>query len=194
MARPAEFDRTEVLEKAMHVFWRTGYNATSVTDLVDATSLKPGSLYGAFKSKRELFVEVIDTYAAKSLHRVTSAFEEATSPVNGIELFFNRFCNDLANDEIGKGCLMVNTMLELATEDDDIRLQVSDYLNQVEQHFLQAISEGQQQGEITRTLSAEDLATSLMTTIWGLRVLSSKRPSRDKYNAIITNTLRSLNA
>lgn len=42
MARPAEFDRTDVLEKAMNVFWRTGYNASSITDLVKATSLNRG--------------------------------------------------------------------------------------------------------------------------------------------------------
>jgi TetR/AcrR family transcriptional repressor of nem operon len=60
MARPAEFDRNDVLNKAMDVFWRTGYTATSVSDLVHATNLKPGSLYAAFNSKRGLFLEVID--------------------------------------------------------------------------------------------------------------------------------------
>ena len=81
MARPAEFNRDDVIEKAMNVFWRTGYASTSISDLVSATSLKPGSLYGAFKSKRDLFIEVVDTYAERSIQRVTSFLQTTPSPV-----------------------------------------------------------------------------------------------------------------
>ena len=194
MARPAEFDRSEVLDKAMNVFWRTGYSATSVTDLVDATKLKPGSLYGAFQSKRGLFLEVIDTYSVRSIERVTKAMSETSSPVKGIEKFFQRFCNELGKDEIGKGCLMVNTMLELATEDDEIRERISNYLGQVEQNFHDALIKAQEIGEIDKKKDAADLATYLMTCIWGLRVLSSKRPEPSKYQAVVDNILLSLHS
>lgn len=194
MARPAEFDRTDVLEKAMNVFWRTGYSATSVTDLVNATKLKPGSLYGAFQSKRGLFLEVIDTYAARSLNRVSSVMEDAETPLKGIEQFFKCFCDDLVNDRLGKGCLMVNTMLELATEDDEIRERVGGYLSQVETYFTKALTQAQEQGLLDKQQSAEDLATYLMTNIWGLRVLSSKRPDQSKYDAVIANMLKALHS
>ncbi len=194
MARPAEFDRTDVLEKAMNVFWRTGYSATSVTDLVNATKLKPGSLYGAFQSKRGLFIEVIDTYAGRSLERVSGVLNNAVSPLKGIEEFFKRFCDDLESDSIGKGCLMVNTMLELATEDDEIRERVGGYLDQVEKHFSETLRSAQASGELDKGQSAEDLATYLMTSIWGLRVLSSKRPDRAKFDAVVANVLISLHS
>ncbi|WP_415911481.1 TetR/AcrR family transcriptional regulator [Neptuniibacter sp. QD37_11] len=194
MARPAEFDRTDVLEKAMNVFWRTGYSATSVTDLVNATKLKPGSLYGAFQSKRGLFLEVIDTYAERSLNRVSSVMENAETPLKGIEQFFKCFCDDLVHDRLGKGCLMVNTMLELATEDDEIRERVGGYLSQVETYFTNALIQAQEQGLLDRKQSPEDLSTYLMTNIWGLRVLSSKRPHQSKYDAVITNMLKALHS
>jgi len=194
MARPAEFDRSDVLEKAMNVFWRTGYSATSVTDLVNATKLKPGSLYGAFQSKRGLFLEVIDTYAARSLNRVSSVMEDAETPLKGIEQFFKCFCDDLVNDRLGKGCLMVNTMLELATEDEEIRERVGGYLSQVETYFTNALAQAQEQGLLDKQQSPEDLATYLMTNIWGLRVLSSKRPDQSKYDAVITNMLKALHS
>ena len=54
MGRPALYERDDVLEKAMHAFWDNGYNSTSMAQLVEATSLQPGSLYAAFKSKEEL--------------------------------------------------------------------------------------------------------------------------------------------
>lgn len=192
MARPAEFDRNEVLEKAMNQFWHTGYTATSVTDLVNVTALKPGSLYGAFSSKRGLFLEVIDNYAKRSLNRVESTFAQAGSPREGIETFFSLLLKDLKADEVGKSCLLVNTLLELSFEDEEIRAKVADYLDQIESYFLSAIRQGQTQGEIDSSVDAEVLATFVMTSIWGLRVLSSKRPCPDRYAGVITQVLRVL--
>ncbi|MDO6592652.1 TetR/AcrR family transcriptional regulator [Neptuniibacter sp. 1_MG-2023] len=192
MARPAEFDRTDVLEKAMGVFWRTGYNASSITDLVKATQLKPGSLYGAFQSKRGLFMEALDTYSKRSIERIAAVLSKSESPLKNIESFFIIFCEELEKDQIGKGCFMINTMLELATEDDEIRERVSLYLDQVEQSFCDTISKAQQLGEIDPHKNAQDLATYLMTNIWGLRVLSSKRPNHKKYEAVISNILLTL--
>lgn len=192
MARPAEFDRQDVLEKAMNVFWRTGYSATSISDLVDATSLKPGSLYGAFQSKRDLFLEVIDTYANRSLERVSNALSESDSPLENIETFFKRFASDLSNDEIGKGCLLVNTLLELATEDEEVRARVSHYFDQLEKHFENTIIQAQKLGQLDKNKEPEVLATYLMTSIWGLRVLSGKRPDSKTFDKVIQQTLSTL--
>ncbi len=87
---------------------------------------------------------------------------------------------------------MVNTMLELATEDDEIRERVGGYLGQVESYFREALTKAQETGQLDNNQSPEDLATFLMTNIWGLRVLSSKRPDRQKYDAVINNVLRAL--
>ncbi|MCO4756601.1 MAG: TetR/AcrR family transcriptional regulator [Oceanospirillaceae bacterium] len=192
MARPAEFVRRDVLEKAMEVFWRTGFTGTSVTDLVKATNLKPGSLYGAFHSKRGLFMEVIDTYAQNSLSRVSTCLLNNDSPIEAIQAFFTRFSNDIAMDEIGRGCLMVNTMLELATEDDEIRERITNYLDQIEKMFADTLTRAQQQGELTAEASPEALAKFLMAGMWGMRVMSSKRPHAESYQSIVSNMLNAL--
>ncbi len=192
MARPAEFDRRDVLEKAMEVFWRTGFTGTSVTDLVKATNLKPGSLYGAFQSKRGLFMEVIDTYAHCSLDRVATCLSEGETPLQAIHDFFERFSNDIVLDEIGRGCLMVNTMLELATEDDEIRHKITDYLLQVENMFCSTLKKAQDAGELPADKDPEAIAKFLMTGIWGMRVLSSTRPDPQAYKEVINNLLITL--
>ena len=66
MARPAQYDRDKILDKAMQTFWEHGYHATSISDLVEATRLQPGSLYAAFESKRGLFLAALDHYAGQS--------------------------------------------------------------------------------------------------------------------------------
>ena len=117
MARPAEFDRKEVLDKAMKVFWRTGYTATSVNDLVNATNLKPGSIYGAFNSKRGLFLEVIDAYANNSLTRIQRCMEQRDSAVEAIHLFFSRMTEEVSCCTIGKGCFIINTLFHFNTKE-----------------------------------------------------------------------------
>ncbi|HEY5957444.1 MAG TPA: TetR/AcrR family transcriptional regulator [Polyangiaceae bacterium] len=66
MARPREFDETEVLDRALHAFWARGYDATSVEDLVEATGLGRASLYGAFGDKEQLFRRVVAHYLERS--------------------------------------------------------------------------------------------------------------------------------
>ncbi|WP_027857290.1 TetR/AcrR family transcriptional regulator [Marinobacterium jannaschii] len=194
MARPAEFVREEVLDKAMEVFWRTGYSGTSVTDLVKATSLKPGSLYGAFNSKRGLFMEVIDTYTNRGLNNAKTCLNSTENPLDAIHLYFDHFCSDLAADEIGKGCFIINTLLELATEDDEIRIRITDYLNEIEGEFISTLEKAKAAGQISAAKDPASLAKLLMTGIWGMRVMSSTRPDPQAYGAVTSHLLAQLQA
>lgn len=192
MARPAEFDRTEVLDKAMEVFWRTGFTATSVADLVTATSLKPGSLYSAFDSKRGLFVEVIDTYAARRIDNAQKVLGNTEAPLTAVHEFFNNLRIDACNDEIGRGCLMVNTMLELATEDADLRERITGYLDQIEGFLCTALTRAKELGQLESHANPAALAAFLMSNVWGLRVMSSSRPDHARYQQVIDHVLASL--
>src|SRR6266702_5721205 len=60
--RPREFDREAALEQAIDVFWRHGYEATSVSDLTAAMGINPPSLYAAFGDKEKLFLEAVERY------------------------------------------------------------------------------------------------------------------------------------
>src|SRR5258707_15488421 len=73
MARPRSFDEEEVLRAARDQFWTLGYAATSLDDLMAATGLGKGSLYGAFGSKRELFLRIVDEYCARGVEDVSKA-------------------------------------------------------------------------------------------------------------------------
>jgi AcrR family transcriptional regulator len=73
MARPRSFDEDEVLRVARDQFWSTGYAATSVDDILTATGLGKGSLYGAFGDKHRLFLRVFDDYCAAATEAVRRA-------------------------------------------------------------------------------------------------------------------------
>ncbi|HSH40807.1 MAG TPA: helix-turn-helix domain-containing protein, partial [Arenicellales bacterium] len=76
MSRNKAFDETEVLERAMTLFWRKGYEATSIQELVTHTGIQRGSLYATYGDKRRLFLAALDHYcgviAARRLHVLTA--------------------------------------------------------------------------------------------------------------------------
>ena len=76
MAGVKQFDRIDVLDRAMALFWRRGYEATSIQDLVDATGINRGSLYASFTSKKGLFLAVLDHYAEKLGKPLTDALDD----------------------------------------------------------------------------------------------------------------------
>jgi TetR/AcrR family transcriptional repressor of nem operon len=193
MARPVEFVRAEVISSAMNVFWHSGYGATSINTLVQATKLKPGSLYGAFHSKRDLFLEIIDTYAGNRLARIEAELIAAATPLTGIEALFSRLRQELIDDRDGRGCLMVNTLLEMGSQDDEIRERISAHLNRIEQHLATTLQRAIDSGELRTDTSASTLGQFLMSGIWGLRVMSKKRPQAAVYDGIIHQLLLVLN-
>lgn len=79
MSRAREFDETEVLDKALQVFWQQGYEGTSLNDLLDATGLTKSSLYATFGSKEDLFHRIVERYLSKHVEfRQACALAEPT--------------------------------------------------------------------------------------------------------------------
>jgi TetR/AcrR family transcriptional repressor of nem operon len=170
MARPASFDREQVLGKATATFWEQGYHATSISDLVEATQLQPGSLYAAFESKRGLFLAALDHYAQQSKQRLRQVLAGAQDPLAGIRQFFGQLAS--AGSAPGRGCLLVNTVLEVGRHDPVVQARVKAHLAEIEGELRRVLQQAQTQRQLGADKSPEVLARFLMTTIWGLRVLN----------------------
>ncbi len=192
MARPARFEREEVLEKAMRTFWDQGYCATSMANLVEVTDLKPGSLYAAFRSKRDLFLAALDYYAERSLARVGQILAAADSPLEGVRSYFRQLAREVA-DPKGKGsCFLVNTVLESARQDKAVQKRVKRHLAAIEALFQQALETAQANGELAPDKDPTALAAFLMSSIWGLRVLGGTAPGPERTQAVVNQVLTQL--
>lgn len=172
MARPATYDREEVLGRATAVFWERGYADTSINQLVQATRLQPGSLYAAFESKEGLFLAVLDHYAAQSLARLREHLSAAADPLSGVRSFFDGLARADRAAAI-RGCLLVNTAIEVGRQDSRIRSRVRDHLAAIEGCLRDALQQARDNGDLAPDKSPADLAGFLMATIWGLRVLGA---------------------
>lgn len=179
MARPRSFNKDQVLDQVMILFWEKGYGATSMMDIQQATGLKPGSLYDCFGGKYELFLQAIEQYRQTIVQKRLQKLTAPGPARQRLEEFFN----DLVAFSLGEGrklgCLMSNTAVEMAPHDGQTREIVQDNLVEIAQAFCEVIEDGQASGEFTSTESPEDLARFLTSTLQGLRVMAKSGTSAD---------------
>ncbi|HVJ51792.1 MAG TPA: TetR/AcrR family transcriptional regulator [Aliidongia sp.] len=178
MARPREFDETAVLEAAIQCFWERGYEATSIRDLADKMGIAGASLYNAFGDKRSLYRRALDHYVEISFADRVGRFEGTMPPRAAIAAFFHEIIERSLADAQRKGCMLVNSALEVAPHDPEFQRVVAGVLVQVESFFRRCAEAGQKDGTITRAQSAEDLGRLMLSLLIGIRVLTRTRPDR----------------
>src|SRR5947199_3927391 len=172
MGRPRSFDDDVVIERAMEVFWAHGYANTSPAQLAEATGVAKGSLYNAFKSKRELFDRALAHYdrqtselAAELLAQPGTTRECIRSALRFIVDF------DLAQQP-PRGCLVGNTAMELAGHDPQIARTIRTIQDRQTAALTARIEQGRRDGDVGSEADARALAEFLATTLAGLRVMA----------------------
>src|SRR3981189_3924608 len=103
--RPREFDREAALERAIDVFWRHGYEATSVSDLPAAMDINPPSLYAAFGDKEKLFLEAVERYEEQRRQSVAKVFDEAPTAREAVHRLLREAASRLACSGHPRGCI-----------------------------------------------------------------------------------------
>lgn len=170
MARPREFDIDEALNRAMEAFWRRGYEATSMTDLVDAMGVQKGSIYKAFKDKHSLFMAALQRYMDTIYDAARQVLTRADSPVEGIGSWLVQTRRLGRDGKMRKGCLGINSMAELAPHDREVSKLMQRHFDRMESLLVGVITEGQEQGQLRRDVPARRLAHFLSVFAAGTAV------------------------
>ncbi len=177
MARPQEFNRQEVIAKAMDVFWRNGFGATSIRDLVAATKLNRGSLYNVFGDKAGLFAAVIEAYAASApAGKLLRAFDAGDPARPAIETFFATLVERGLADNERRGCLIVNTASELVSRDPRVAQWMEAAARRQEETLTALVERGQAAGEIAPWRDSKALGRFLFAAAQGLIVTGKVDP------------------
>lgn len=192
MARKKEFDETEVLDKALDLFWKKGYSATSIQDLVDTMGINRASIYDTWGDKHNLYVESLKRYRQKSSSWFLNQIRNEQSALQIIRNFIFATIKQGINDTDKKGCFLVNSSTELCNIDTTVSDIVTENRKTMESVLNELIKEGQQNGEIAMKHSSESLSRFLFNTISGLRVLAKGNISEKELNEIVDVTLSAL--
>ncbi|SAK75743.1 TetR/AcrR family transcriptional regulator [Caballeronia ptereochthonis] len=178
MPRPREFDEEAALDAAMAQFWSHGYEATSVRDLATTMGLTSASLYNAFGDKRTLYERALERYVERGFRDRVRRFEHHMPPRDAIGAFFDEIIQLSVGDPHRKGCLIVNSAMELAPHDKQFHRALNGVLKDIEGFFQRCVSAGQKDGTISSDLDTADMAKTLLASLMGLRVLARVNPQR----------------
>ena len=169
--RPREFDIDDALDKAVRVFSERGYHATSIGDLAAAMELASGSIYKAFKDKRDVLLAAFDRYKATRNEQIRRAADTNKCGRERLRDVLLSYVESSQGTEGRRGCLVVGCTVELAGLDPDVAARVSDSLKKNEAFLADLIRQGQSDGSVPARVDADDTARLLVCLTQGLRVV-----------------------
>ncbi len=182
--RKLEFDREEVLEKAMDLFWTKGYKATGLKEILEHVGIQRQSLYNTFGCKHELFLEAIRHYGNTSMRRFEEWLEEPGSPLGNIRNLFRFLAEEAANPQY-RGCMLANTIMELAPHDPAVAQEVSLLTRRMEKAFERAIERAVAAKELPADTNSRQLARFLYHVVLGFNVRGKANPGRSYIDDIL---------
>ena len=180
MPRTKSFEEKDVLNAAMHCFWKKGYCATSMKDLEKATGLKTSSIYHSYSSKDTLFLAAIEQYFSQIVIQRTAKMATADDPLAGIELYFRSSFTD-AEKHNPYGCLLVNTIVELGPHEEHIRDKVLEKFSYVERQVSHALTRAIGSKQIQQEIDVSVLAKQILLVYQGMLVSSKVARSNGWY-------------
>jgi TetR/AcrR family transcriptional repressor of nem operon len=175
MSRAKAFDEDQAIDLAVDCFWARGYEATSVRDLSQAMGIGGASLYNAYGDKRELFALALERYANRSMRERVARLEARHPPQKAIEAFLSEIVDRSVRDPDCKGCLLVNTALDIAPHDEEIGRLVTGYVGEIRAFFRRCLEAARQSGALPKAIDVEIVSGHLLGLVMGLRVLARTR-------------------
>ena len=141
MPRAKNHSRTSLIDDAMHCFWTNGYEATSITTLVEATGVSRHGIYQLFDGKHDLFLTCLDTYQKTIVSPAFKAVEAKTADCTAIRNYFEHQISLAEKIGLpGPGCLVANTMTEIAPHDPKIAECVLHHNDRLQRGFQNALT------------------------------------------------------
>lgn len=194
MPRTKAFDTEQALDRALHLFWRQGYENTSVQDLVDTMGINRGSLYDTFGDKHSLYILAVEKYlSVHSLHDVRAAVaREDADPKTILTELLQRLAREASGPDRARGCLLTNTIVEIGKNDAEITSRIRTAIENMVVLLTTLISEGQKLGQFRRDRDPKALAMFVVNTMQGLRVLSKIHDDDAGMKDVVDETLNSL--
>lgn len=185
MARNKEFDEKVVLKKAMVLFWKQGYEKTSIQDLVTHMGIHRRSIYDTFGDKHSLFLASLKYYEVFVAEELTKIISDSSTTKKAIRKIFEFVVNMAELEIYPAGCFSVNTAVELSLLDKDIQHLATKMFNDTEELFNQLLKGGQEKGEFKNDLNTQVTAQFLHNNLIGIRVLVKTNYTKKELESII---------
>jgi AcrR family transcriptional regulator len=189
MGRPLEFDPDEALGKALELFWRYGYEGTSLAALTSAMGIVRPSLYATFGSKEDLFRKVIDLYWSTQMDFARAAGEKRTAR-EVVEALLFGFVDAVTGSGTPPGCLGVSGALACSPASADIQKELAARRTHDDAALCKRLERARREGDLPEEVSPADLASFIATVLRGMAVQAKSGASRQTLRRVAAVALR----
>ena len=165
MARNVEFDEQLAISKAMDVFWRKGYNGTTMRDLTEAMGINSSSLYNTIGDKHQLFIRSIQHYTESRMKAAIQQLNPIKSPLKAIEKFIQSAVYSITHEP--NSCMAIKTTFEVATSDLEVQKVIKNDNEFTYKLLIGLVKKAMEKGEISVTKDAEMLTDYIMNHFTG---------------------------
>jgi len=184
--RPREFDRDEVLNKAMELFWAQGYGATGVTELTDHLGIARQSLYRTFGDKRALFIEALRNFGKIALAQYQSKLSGVADPIERLKVIFDVWHGRVDDDSHdGCGCFLGNAMIEFGDADPEITQIAEECLGKLQDLLNKEIRAAKEAGFLSKEAEPRKLAHWLVSQLEGMALMTRSKRPKSSYHSLL---------
>jgi TetR/AcrR family transcriptional repressor of nem operon len=189
MPRVKKFNEEETLNKAMCLFWRNGFHATSMQDLVEYLGINRASIYDTYGGKKELFDKAFTHYRTVNRKQLQAFLESQKSVKKGFRRLFESGISEAVCDTERKGCFVINVTTELVPNDEEVLAVIHEnkaFMIGVFENFLKT---GVTSGEISAKKDTRNLASLLHTFYNGIKIVSKTDANEEELLASVDTLL-----
>lgn len=187
--RPLGFDREAALHQAMLLFWRHGYEATSINDLTAAMQITPPSLYTAFGDKKQLFLEAVRRYVSGPVNS-ESIIAEAPTARHAATGLLQAAATGFTGEDTPPGCLLASSAISCSAGAADVQKVLSNIRLGIQERLRKKIALENRKRGAGAKMDAEVMASYVMALIQGMSTLARDGADRTKLMALIETAMR----
>ncbi len=183
-----QFDPEVALARAMEVFWAKGYEATSLSELLEQMGIGKKSLYDTFGNKRSLFLKALEYYAQTQVKSIRDQLLAPGSPLDNLE----KVLLSIQQRQVWsgcRGCMLGTNIADFDTHEVEIAAILRHHLRSLEDALCTLLTRAQTAGEISAQAQPRDLARMLVCTIQGMALLSRVMDSDTLLKSTVDSTI-----
>ena len=184
--RPRKAEPEVALTAAMNAFWTKGYEATSMSDLTEATGLHKASLYQTFGDKHQLFVSALKLYFNKTAKAQKDSRNGEENPIKAIKASVDSTIDQCAQ---GKGCLAVNSLIEIAPFDAEIDRILKQFRQRLDKHLASLVDEAKKKKLVAKSIDTKEAVRLISVFLHGLSANMASGMSANKARGLLHDQL-----
>ncbi|MDH5547974.1 MAG: TetR/AcrR family transcriptional regulator [Gammaproteobacteria bacterium] len=185
-----QFDKDAALDRALAVFWRQGYELTSMQDLVKGMGINRASLYDTFGNKNQLYKLALQRYKDQAIATTRALLLDAPGSVRERLLnYFYSLKDAHKSDEGNFGCFLNNTAVELGPHQPDIAMAVRGGWTDMEKIFQEALDQAVNNGELSPDTNTAAIAATINMMLQGISVMAKAGTPEQQLGQIIETVL-----